>query len=157
MYPDAQEHFIRYPFRIHDFCRMRGEAAMDKLLSTLPRRESKFGKIIDREHMEIRRAHQALRALVIEGGGMERILECSEKLIAVTLRHFESEERAMEDRTDAFLGIHRELHADLIDSLEDVSEDLAKRRISAAMALLKLFDGRITHHLEVEDASVEVN
>ena len=130
---------------------------MDTLLCPPPQSESKFGKIIDREHTEIRRVHQALRGLIIEGGGMDRIIECSENLIAVTLRHFESEERAREDRSDACLGIHRDLHSDLIENLEDISEDLEKRRISAAVELLRFFDGRMAHHLDVEDASLELN
>jgi hemerythrin-like metal-binding protein len=130
---------------------------MDNLFHPRPYRHSLFGQIVDREHAAIRRAHQELRALILAGGGMERILESSNKLIAVTLRHFESEERAMEDRSDACLGIHRDLHAELIEALEDISEDLEKRRIGAAVELLRFFDKRITYHLEVEDASVEVN
>jgi len=130
---------------------------MDHLFSPQPRRNSRFGQVIDREHMAIRQAHQELRAAIVGGGGMDRILQCSDNLIAVTLRHFESEERVMEDRSDACLGIHRDLHTDLIETLEDISEDLERRRISAAVELLRFFDGRITYHLEVEDASVEVN
>jgi len=39
--------------------------------------------------------------------------------------------------------------------LTDISNDLEQRRIIGAMALMKLFDERLTKHLDIEDAELE--
>jgi len=111
--------------------------------------------ILDREHIQIKRKHERARSAIIEGGGMNRIIACSKELIATTLAHFKSEESAMDACNPRNITTHKRLHADLIESLKDISNDLEQRRIIGAMALMKLFDERLTNHLEVEDADLE--
>jgi hemerythrin len=102
--------------------------------------------------MQIKRIHQELRAAVIEGKGMERVIRTSEELIHATLLHFESEELAMEEASVATRGLHADLHAGMMETLEDISKDLEQRKICGAMELMKFFDERISYHLTVEDA-----
>jgi hemerythrin-like metal-binding protein len=116
---------------------------------------SKFGDILDRQHAIIKRKHQEARTAILEGGGMERIITSSKSLIAATVAHFESEERAMESVPLRNFTAHKNMHADIVESLEDISRDLEQRRISGAMELLKFFESRIVYHLDVEDAALE--
>jgi hemerythrin-like metal-binding protein len=118
---------------------------------------AKLRSIRDRDHLQIKRKYQELRASIMAGSGMDRILQCSEELIATTLLHFESEERAMGEDSPSSLFAHRELHAEMIESLEDIAEDLKQRSIRGAMELMKFFEGRLTYHLDVEDAALERN
>jgi hemerythrin-like metal-binding protein len=116
---------------------------------------TKAGEILDRQHLQIKRKHQDVRTAILEGGGMERIIACSKDLIAATRAHFQSEERAMDANALRNFSAHREMHDDIIESLQDISNDLEQRRISGAMELMKLFEGRILYHLDVEDAALE--
>lgn len=111
--------------------------------------------IRDRDHQQIHRMYQELRASIVEGTGMARILQRSTDLITATVVHFESEERAMGEDSLARLLAHQELHSEIIESLEDISKDLEQRSIRGAMELLKFFEGRLRYHLEVEDAALE--
>ncbi len=106
----------------------------------------------DRDHMQIKRLHQELRASIVQGTGMEQVLRCSESLVNATLMHFESEERAMDDGPLADQAAHQELHAELTETLEDISKGLEQRKISGAMALLKFFDAQMAAHLVAENA-----
>ncbi len=115
---------------------------------------SKLGDILDRQHVQIKRKHQEVRTAILQGGGMERIIACSKALIAATRAHFQSEERAMEAVPMRNFTPHRKMHAEIIESLEDISHDLEQRRISGAMELLKFFESRIVYHLDVEDAAL---
>jgi hemerythrin-like metal-binding protein len=116
---------------------------------------SKLGDILDRQHMIIKRKHQDVRTAILHGGGMERIIASSKELISATVAHFESEERAMESVSLRDFIAHKDMHADIVESLEDISHDLEQRRISGAMELLKFFESRIVYHLDVEDAALE--
>src|ERR1039458_7226156 len=93
------------------------------------RSQGKLQAIRDRDHMQIKRMYQELRAAIVEGKGMERVLRSSEELITATLLHFESEERAMEEASVATLGLHADLHAGMMETLEDISKDLGQRKI----------------------------
>jgi hemerythrin-like metal-binding protein len=116
---------------------------------------TKGGDILDRQHIEINHEHRDLWVAIIGGGGFDQIIACSNKLIATTLVHFKSEENAMDANTLRNFTAHKRLHADMIESLKDISDDLERRRINGAMALLKFFDGRLTYHFAVEDAGLE--
>lgn len=116
---------------------------------------AKLRAIRDRDHQQIHRKYQELRASIIEGGGMERILQCSKDLITATVLHFESEERALGEDSLASLLAHQALHAEMIESLEDISKDLEQKSIRGAMELMKFFEGRLRYHLDVEDAALE--
>ncbi len=114
--------------------------------------QGKLQAVRDRDHAQIKRIHMELRAAIVEGKGMERVLRTSEELITATLLHFESEERAMAEASVATLGLHSELHAGMIETLEDIGKDLEQRKICGAMELMKFFDERLSRHLTVEDA-----
>ena len=116
---------------------------------------SKLGEIVDRQHLLIKREHQDLRKALLEGAELDTILEISTDLILTTLLHFESEERAMGETTNGKLMAHRQLHTDLIESLKAISIDIEHRKLDGALDLMKLFDGRLTYHLDVEDAEME--
>ena len=116
---------------------------------------SKLGEIVDRQHIQIKREHQELRKALQEGAELDRILEISTDLILTTLLHFESEERAMGDSANGQLLAHRQLHTDLVESLKAISIDIEHRKIDGALDLMKFFDGRLTYHLDVEDAEME--
>jgi hemerythrin-like metal-binding protein len=87
--------------------------------------------------------------------GMERIITCSKELVTSALAHFKSEESAMDAILSPSFARHRHLHAEMIESLKDISSGLEERRIRSAMELMKFVDGRLTFHLNVEDAAVE--
>ena len=116
---------------------------------------SKLGEIVDRQHLLIKREHQDLRKALLEGAELDRILEISTDLILTTLLHFESEERAMGDSANRKLVAHRQLHTELVESLKAISIDIEHRKLDGALDLMKLFDGRLTYHLDVEDAEME--
>lgn len=116
---------------------------------------AKLRAIRDRDHQQIHRKYQELRASIVEGGGMERILQGSKDLITATVLHFESEERALGEDSLANLLAHQELHAEMIESLEEISKDLEQKSIRGAMELMKFFEGRLRYHLDVEDAALE--
>lgn len=116
---------------------------------------SKLCEIIDREHEQIRREHAELRKAITSGAEIERVLDISTDLILTTLLHFESEERAMSTSNHPTLLAHPILHAEMIESLRAITQDLHRGNFDAALELLKLFDGRLTYHLEVEDAEME--
>ena len=116
---------------------------------------AKLRAIRDRDHQQIHRKYQELRASIVEGGGMERILQGSKDLITATVLHFESEERALGEDSLASLLAHQELHAEMIESLEEISKDLEQKSIRGAMELMKFFEGRLRYHLDVEDAALE--
>ena len=118
-------------------------------------RGSKLGEIVDRQHVLIKREHQDLRKALLESAELDRILEISTDLILTTLLHFESEERAMGESSNGKLVAHRQLHTDLIESLKAISIDIEHRKLDGALDLIKLFDGRLTYHLDVEDAEME--
>jgi len=118
-------------------------------------RNARIRAIQDRDHAEIRRMQRVLHDSIIEGVGMEKIIVCSKQLIEATLAHFESEERAMDEESLGSLNAHQELHAELIETLEDISKDLEKRSIGGAMQLMRFFEGRMAHHLKIEDAIFE--
>ncbi len=118
-------------------------------------RGSKLGEIIDRQHVQIKREHRDLRKALLESAELDRILEISTDLILTTLLHFESEEHAMGESTNRNLVAHRQLHTDLIESLKAISIDIEHRKLDGAVGLMKLFDGRLTYHLDVEDAEME--
>jgi hemerythrin-like metal-binding protein len=111
--------------------------------------------IFDREHLEIENRQQKLRASIIEGIGMNGIIARSRDLIKSTIMHFRSEESAMDERSNPNFDAHRLMHAEMIETLTDISSDLEHRRINGAMQLLKFFDSRINYHLEVEDVALE--
>jgi hemerythrin-like metal-binding protein len=113
------------------------------------------GNIFDRQHMQINRKHQNLRAAILKGRGMDRIIESSKELVAATVAHFQSEESAMDATAPGNFSSHRRMHEDMMDSLRDISTDLEHRRIQGAMELMKFFEGRLTYHLDVEDAVLE--
>jgi hemerythrin-like metal-binding protein len=119
------------------------------------RKKSKLGEIIDRQHVQIRHELQELRSAILEGADLERTLEIATDLILTMLLHFESEERAMGDNPDPRLAMHRQLHADLVESLKAISIDIEHRKIEGALELLKLSEGRLSYHLDVEDAEME--
>jgi len=125
---------------------------MNHEFDAYPTQGAKLGAIRDRDHMQIRHMHEELRASIVGGAGMQRVLRCSEDLIRATLLHFESEERAMDEGPLSTQVAHQELHAEMIETLEDISKGLEQRKISGAMALLKFFDGRLAYHLAAEDA-----
>jgi hemerythrin-like metal-binding protein len=129
--------------------------AMNQQLAFYPRKGSKVGEILDREHLQIRREHQDLRKALAEGADRERILEISTDLILTVLLHFESEERAMANCSEPRLVAHLQLHNDLIESLNAISIDIEHHRIDSALDLLKLFEGRLSYHMDVEDAEIE--
>jgi len=112
------------------------------------------GNIVDRQHIEINRKHQNTRTAIIEGRGMDRIIACSKELIAATLMHFKSEESAMDANPRNFTA-HKRLHAEMVESLRDISNDLEQRRISGAMELMRFFEARLTYHLDAEDAVLD--
>jgi hemerythrin-like metal-binding protein len=116
---------------------------------------AKLRAIRDRDHRQIHRMYLELRASIVEGRGREQILQRSKDLITTTLLHFESEERALGEDSLASLLAHQELHAEMIESLEDISRDLEQKLIRGALELLKYFEGRLLYHLEVEDAELE--
>ena len=116
---------------------------------------SKLGEIVDRQHVQIKREHQDLRKALLEGAELDQILEISTDLILTTLLHFESEERAMGESMNGKLVAHRQLHTDLIESLKAISIDIEHRKPNGALDLMKLFDGRLAYHLDVEDAEME--
>jgi hemerythrin-like metal-binding protein len=116
---------------------------------------SKLRAIRDRDHLQINRMYRELRSAIVEGIGMERILQRAKELISATVLHFESEERALGEDSLASLLAHQELHEEMIESLEDISKDLEQKSIRGAMELLKFFEGRLRYHLEVEDAALE--
>lgn len=122
---------------------------------TFDRQGTEVVDILDRQHTQIKGKQKIARAAIIEGGGMDRIIACSKDLIYTTLVHFKSEEDAMDVDAPGSFTVHRRLHANMIESLKDISNDLEHRRISGAMALMKLFDERLTIHLDVEDAELE--
>ena len=111
--------------------------------------------ILDREHKEIKRKFQDLRTAIIEGLGMERIIASSRQLIGATLDHFKSEELAMDADRIRTYAVHRRQHVEMIGSLKEISSDLEQRMIRGALELIKLFDSRLTYHLDVEDAELE--
>jgi hemerythrin-like metal-binding protein len=117
-----------------------------------PLQQTKVKAIRDRDHVQIRRMHRELRASIVQGTGMERVLRCSEELIQATLIHFESEERAMDEGPLVDQVAHQELHAELIETLEDIREGLEKRKICGAIELLKFFDERMARHLAIEES-----
>jgi hemerythrin-like metal-binding protein len=133
----------------------RAGVSVNQQLAMYQFKGSKLCEIGDREHMQIKREHQELHKAIRDGADAERILEISTDLILTTLLHFESEERTMGTSSNSTLAAHRQLHAEIIESLNAISSDLEHRNIEAAMELLKLFDGRLTYHLEVEDAEME--
>jgi hemerythrin-like metal-binding protein len=111
--------------------------------------------ILDRQHTEIKKKHQNLRTALIEGTEMDRIINCSKELITSALLHFKSEESAMDAMPSQSFAKHRHLHAEMIESLEDISIGLEQRRIHGAMELMKFFEGRLAFHLDVEDTALE--
>jgi len=116
--------------------------------------EAKNGDILDRQHIEINRKHQNVRTAIVEGKGMVRIIACSKELVATTLKHFKSEQGAMDANPRNFTA-HTRIHAEMTKSLRDISEHLEQRRISGAMELMKFFEERLTYHLDVEDAALD--
>lgn len=116
---------------------------------------SRLGEIADRQHTQIRRRHHDLRAALLEGAALERILQCASDLIITTLLHFESEERAMGENPHQCLMTHSQLHSEMIASLSQISCQLEMRKINGAMELLKFFEGRLSYHLDVEDSALE--
>jgi hemerythrin-like metal-binding protein len=116
---------------------------------------SRLCEISDREHVQIRREHEELRKVILSGGESQNILEAATDLILTTLLHFESEERAMSRSSHPLLLSHLKLHAEIIESLRVISMNLHRGELESALELLKLFDGRLTYHLEVEDAEIE--
>jgi hemerythrin-like metal-binding protein len=128
---------------------------MNETLASYRIKRTKANEITDRQHVQIKRMYQDLRTSIVQGAGLERILKCSRDLIITTLLHFESEERAMGDTPSRSMEAHRLLHEEMIASLEDISEDLEQRRINGAMELLKFFEKRLSHHLDVEDGALE--
>jgi hemerythrin-like metal-binding protein len=125
---------------------------IDKLIQYF--QGAKDGDILDHQHIEINRKHQNARTAIIEGRGMDRIIECSKELIATTLVHFRSEESAM-DASPRDFTTHKRLHANMIESLRDISNDLEQRRVTGAMELMKFFEEQLTYHLDVEDAELD--
>ncbi len=111
--------------------------------------------ILDRQHIEIKQKHLNLRTAIIEGIGMDRIIACSKELITSALLHFESEELAMGAKASSNIVQHRHFHSEMIESLEDISSGLEQRRIHGALELMKFFEGRLSFHLDVEDAALE--
>jgi len=128
---------------------------MNQQLNVYQRNGSKLGEIVDRQHLQIKREHEDLRKALLEGADLDRILEISTDLILTTLLHFESEERAIGDSVHGKLVAHRQLHTDLIESLKAISIDIEHRKLNGALELMKFFDGRLTYHLDVEDAEME--
>jgi hemerythrin-like metal-binding protein len=112
-------------------------------------------EILDREHLEIKRNLQDSRTAIIEGLGMERIVSSSKQLVCATLDHFKSEELAMNADKFRTFAVHRRKHAEMIESLEEISSDLEQLMIRGALELIKLFDSRLIYHLDVEDAELE--
>jgi len=116
---------------------------------------SRLSEISDREHAQIRQEEDELRKAILGGLSTEKILEIASDLILTSLLHFESEERTMGASAHAVLVAHRAKHAELVESLRLISLDLNRGNADAAIELVKLFDERLTHHLEVEDAEME--
>jgi hemerythrin-like metal-binding protein len=129
--------------------------AMNQQLAFYPRRGSKVGEILDREHLQIKREHEDLRKALVDGTDRERILEIGTDLFLTMLLHFESEERAMGKCPDPRLVAHLQLHTDLIESLKAISIDIEHHRIDSALGMLKLFERRLSYHMGVEDAEME--
>jgi hemerythrin len=117
--------------------------------------ETTVKDILDRQHIEIKEKHLYLRTAIIEGIGMDKIIACSKELITSALAHFKSEELAMGAKPSRSFVQHRHFHAEMIEALEDIAGDLEQRRIHGAMELMKFFEGRLTFHLDVEDAALE--
>jgi hemerythrin-like metal-binding protein len=111
--------------------------------------------IHDRQHLDIKRRQQYLRTAIVIGEGMDQIIAYSKDLIRTTLYHFESEEDAMTTNKFQDLATHRLFHAEMIERLKEMSDDMECRRISRAMELIRFFDGRLTYHMDVEDAAWE--
>ncbi len=117
--------------------------------------EPSAADILDRQHSEIKRKRQNLRTSIIEGMGMDQIVACAKDLIDTTLEHFRSEEHAMEASRFTGLTGHKHLHAEMIQSLEEIWGELEHRKISTAMELMSFFDVRLTYHLDFEDGAFE--
>jgi hemerythrin-like metal-binding protein len=123
---------------------------------TLYRHEgSRLGEVADRQHMQIRQRHHDLRNAILDGSSAEHILQCSSELIVTTLLHFESEERAIGKNPHQCLLAHQLLHTEMIANLTRISDQLGARKLSGAMELLKFFEGRLSYHLDFEDAALE--
>ena len=111
--------------------------------------------ILDRQHLQIKQRQQDLRTAIIIGMSMDQIVARAKDLIRTTLYHFESEEGVMDAAKFHGLTPHRHLHAEMIESLKGISCDLERSQISGAMELMRFFEGRLTYHLDVEDAAFE--
>jgi hemerythrin-like metal-binding protein len=128
---------------------------LNQQLNFFSLKHSKLGEVIDRQHLQIRREYGELRKAILEGADLEKVLDAATDLILTTLLHFESEERAMEQCKNPKLTTHRQIHADLIESLKAISLDLDHQMAEGALELMNLFDKRMLYHLDVEDAELE--
>jgi hemerythrin-like metal-binding protein len=106
----------------------------------------------DRDHALIVHRQRQLHAAIVQGTGMASILRCANDLVTATLQHFESEERAMDDANLSTQIAHQQIHAGMVDTLEEISKELQQRSICGAMALMKFFDGTLAKHLAAEEA-----
>jgi hemerythrin-like metal-binding protein len=116
---------------------------------------AKLRAIRDRDHKVIVRLEQELRGAIVAGAGFKRIVEVSHELIRVTKLHFESEELAMGEDNLSSYSAHQDMHAEMLETLEDISGDLEKKSIRGAIELIKFFDTRLSRHLTVEDVAFE--
>jgi hemerythrin-like metal-binding protein len=131
------------------------EAPMLDTVNLQHLQETPTADILDRQHLQIKREQQDLRTAIKIGANMDQIIACAEDLIATTLRHFESEEIAMEANKFKDLAAHKCFHLEMIESLKEFSSDLERRKISDAMELMKFFDVRLTYHFGFEDGAFE--
>jgi hemerythrin-like metal-binding protein len=110
-------------------------------------------EILDRQHSEIRRKRQNLRTAIVEGMGMDQIVACAQDLMDTTLEHFQSEESAMDESKFEGVAIHKQVHAQMVETVHGIRSNLERRKIGAAVELMTVFVERLDHHLEYEDGA----
>ncbi len=107
--------------------------------------------ILDEQHREIHRAIDSLREAIVFGHGFRSIHEAADRLIEVTLAHFESEEEALRRRNYRHAAEHAAEHKKFAEEIQRLAGDLRARKLHASLHLLRIFEEWTREHLENED------
>jgi len=107
-------------------------------------------EICDEQHQELFNRVNALNAAV-SGGERSVIGNCLDNLIDYVVKHFQDEEKLMEEKGYADLASHRVVHADLVNTCADLQGKFHANEAEIGADTMAFIKDWLNNHIPIID------
>jgi hemerythrin len=107
-------------------------------------------EFFDEQHQELFNRVNALNSAVSQGERPE-IGSCLDSLIEYVVKHFQDEERRMEEKGYVDLAQHKEVHADLVNTCADLQEKFHANEAEVGADTMAFIKDWLDNHIPIID------